>query len=214
MIHELFRGLERTIHERLQIIEEFVRRDVIKTDESIRRDVTKSDEVISLERTQQHLLSRIEKLEGDIAEILSQTPQVLIPPHPLHGIEVIPKKEVVINEMNGSINEADRLLLNTDARKALEYEEASAWVSSGQEQEEEEEEVEEEEVVEEEVEEEVVEEEEEEQEDQEGSEELIEFEYKGKTFYRDNENNVYKIDEAGELIQEPIGVWSGEKIRF
>lgn len=213
MIHELFRGLERTIHERLQIIEEFVRRDVIKTDESVRRDVTKSDEVISLERTQQHLLSRIEKLEGDIAEILSQTPQVLIPPHPLHGIEVIPKKEVVINEMNGSINEADRLLLNTDARKALEYEEASAWVSSGQEKEEEEVE-EEEEVVEEEVEEEVVEEEEEEQEDQEGSEELIEFEYKGKTFYRDNENNVYKIDEAGELIQEPIGVWSGEKIRF
>jgi hypothetical protein len=214
MIHELFRGLERTIHERLQIIEEFVRRDVIKTDESVRRDVTKSDEVISLERTQQHLLSRIEKLEGDIAEILSQTPQVLIPPHPLHGIEVIPKKEVVINEMNGSINEADRLLLNTDARKALEYEEASAWVSSGQEKEEEEVEEEEEEVVEEEVEEEVVEEEEEEQEDQEGSEELIEFEYKGKTFYRDNENNVYKIDEAGELIQEPIGVWSGEKIRF
>lgn len=213
MIHELFRGLERTIHERLQIIEEFVRRDVIKTDESVRRDVTKSDEVISLERTQQHLLSRIEKLEGDIAEFLSQTPQVLIPPHPLHGIEVIPKKEVVINEMNGSINEADRLLLNTDARKALEYEEASAWVSSGQEKEEEEVE-EEEEVVEEEVEEEVVEEEEEEQEDQEGSEELIEFEYKGKTFYRDNENNVYKIDEAGELIQEPIGVWSGEKIRF
>jgi len=69
--------------------------------------------------------------------------------------------------------------------------------------EEEEEEVveeEEEEVVEEEEEEEVVEE-----------QELTEFEYKGMVLYRDGDNKVYQMDEEGELVDTPIGVWNEAK---
>jgi len=68
---------------------------------------------------------------------------------------------------------------------------------------------EDEEVVQEEEEEEVVKEEEEEvvQEEQ----ELTEFEYKGMVLYRDGENKVYQMDEDGELVDTPIGVWNETK---
>jgi hypothetical protein len=36
--------------------------------------------------------------------------------------------------------------------------------------------------------------------------ELTEFQFRGKTYYLDNENNVYGLDADGELIQEPVGV--------
>ncbi len=41
--------------------------------------------------------------------------------------------------------------------------------------------------------------------------ELEEFEYKGSTYYRDTENLVYMVDEDGDLVQEPIGVWNEDK---
>jgi hypothetical protein len=57
------------------------------------------------------------------------------------------------------------------------------------------------------VEETAVEEEEEEEEAAEEEEnELTEFQFRGKTYYLDNENNVYGLDTDGELIQEPVGV--------
>jgi cobalamin biosynthesis protein CobT len=43
----------------------------------------------------------------------------------MHGIEVVPKREVVLAEA-GSLSVADRLLLNRDAKKALEAEEMGA----------------------------------------------------------------------------------------
>jgi hypothetical protein len=49
--------------------------------------------------------------------------------------------------------------------------------------------------------------EEEEQEEQ----ELTEFEYKGMILYRDGENKVYQMDEDGELVDTPIGVWNETK---
>ena len=67
-------------------------------------------------------------------------------------------------------------------------------------EEEEEEVVEEEEQVVEEEEEQVVEE-----------QELTEFEYKGMILYRDGENKVYQMDEDGELVDTPIGVWNETK---
>lgn len=73
----------------------------------------------------------------------------------------------------------------------------------------------EEEVVEvEEVEEEVEGEGEEEEED---GEALEEFEWKGVTYYRDSEKNVYRMDEDGDLQDEPVGRWNEEKqkvVRF
>jgi hypothetical protein len=62
-------------------------------------------------------------------------------------------------------------------------------------------------------EEEEVAEEEEEQEDAEEEEalELEEFEYKGVTYYRDAELQVYQLDTDGDLDETPIGVWNESK---
>jgi len=87
-----------------------------------------------------------------------------------------------------------------------EVEEEEVEEEEVEEEEVEEEEVEEEEVEEEEVEEEEVEEEEEEvvEEEEEGIE-VEEFEYKGITYQRDDDNNVY-------LDGEQIGTWNGKRI--
>ena len=63
-------------------------------------------------------------------------------------------------------------------------------------------------------EEEEVAEEEEEQEDAEEEEEALEldeFEYKGVTYYRDAELQVYQLDTDGDLDETPIGVWNESK---
>jgi len=79
------------------------------------------------------------------------------------------------------------------------------------------EEKEEEEVVEEKEEEEVVEEEEEVVQEEEEKEEVVEeqelteFEYKGMILYRDGKNKVYQMDEDGELVDTPIGIWNETK---
>jgi len=62
-----------------------------------------------------------------------------------------------------------------------------------------------------EVEEEVEEEEVEEEEEAEEALELDEFEYKGVTYFRDTENQVYQVGEDGDLDDSPIGIWSEEK---
>jgi ribosomal protein L12E/L44/L45/RPP1/RPP2 len=41
--------------------------------------------------------------------------------------------------------------------------------------------------------------------------ELEEFEYKGVTYYKDTENQVYQIGEDGDLDDTAIGVWNEEK---
>ena len=41
--------------------------------------------------------------------------------------------------------------------------------------------------------------------------ELEEFEYKGITYFRDTENQVYQVDADGDLDDTPIGVWNAEK---
>ena len=53
--------------------------------------------------------------------------------------------------------------------------------------------------------------EEEEPEEEEGLD-LEEFEYKGITYYKDGENNVYSTDEDGNVIPEPVARWNGVKL--
>lgn len=71
-------------------------------------------------------------------------------------------------------------------------------------------------MVEEEVfEEEVLEEEVEEEEEEEAQEvELEEFIYKKKTYYKDAENQVYQMDSDGNLDDSPIGVWNEQTQRI
>jgi hypothetical protein len=51
---------------------------------------------------------------------------------------------------------------------------------------------------------------EEEEEEEEGLA-VEEFTYKGKTYYKDEENQVYEMDEEGGL-SDPIGSWNGKRI--
>ena len=192
------------------------------------------------------LSKQLEEVNRNIVGLRNHTPQAasILPLNPMHGIEVVPKREVVIPEAN-SLSLADRLLLNKDAKKALEAEEMGASRNNEyplEEEEEEEDEVyeshgqnpysnssamdvedageveaeaEEEEEEEEEAEAEDSEEEAEaeaEAEDSEEEEEVLEeFEYKGSTYYRDSENNVFMTDEDDNLLEQPIGTWNPDK---
>jgi hypothetical protein len=61
------------------------------------------------------------------------------------------------------------------------------------------------------AEEEAQEEEQEDAEEEEEALELEEFEYKGVTYYRDAELQVYQLDTDGDLDETPIGVWNESK---
>ena len=41
--------------------------------------------------------------------------------------------------------------------------------------------------------------------------ELEEFEYKGVTYFKDSENQVYEKDADDDLNDTPIGIWNAEK---
>jgi hypothetical protein len=42
-------------------------------------------------------------------------------------------------------------------------------------------------------------------------EEVVEVEYKGRTYYVDSDNIAYVLDESGELEEDPVGQWVPEK---
>lgn len=167
------------------------------------------------------LSQQVSELKSSVAALQQNQQNVahcILPLNPMHGIEVVPKREVVVPEMN-PLSAADRLLLNRDAKKALEAEEMGATRVDEYplgEEDEQAEEAEEEQVEVEEVEEQVEEEqvEVEEAEGEAEAEELEEFEYKGNTYYRDSENNVFSTGEDGELIEKPLGLWDAEKKRI
>ena len=192
------------------------------------------------------LSKQLEEVNRNIMGLRNHTPQAasILPLNPMHGIEVVPKREVVIPEAN-SLSLADRLLLNKDAKKALEAEEMGASRNNeypleeededeeeayeshgknpysnastmdveetGDMEEEEEEEEEEDEAEEKEEDEEEAEKEEAEDSEEEEEEVLEEFEYKGSTYYRDSQNNVFMTDEDDNLLEEPIGTWNPDK---
>ena len=54
-------------------------------------------------------------------------------------------------------------------------------------------------------------EEEDENDDEDAALELEEFEYKGVTYYKDTDNQVYQLGEDGDLDDTAIGVWNEEK---
>jgi hypothetical protein len=135
------------------------------------------------------------------------------------------EKPVEAAEVEAEIEETQEAALNADLDAVATEQKAQKAFASAvaqlPEEEEVEEEVVEEEVVEEEVvEEEVVEEEEveeevvEEEEEEEVEEEEVElefeeFEYKKKTYYRDQNNNVYIADEEGCIDpSEVVGIWN------
>jgi len=198
---QLLKDLERTIHERIEGIVQYAQNYTsVQTNTQLSQMASRIDslekEILKLRETKSYAHA------PDSSNTVIMPP--LIMPHPLTGIEVIPKREIVLVDPTPErINEADRLLLNSSARKALEQEEDN---------------VHEEEVLAEVMEEFDQEEQEEEQEgcveeneEEEEEEELEEFEYRGATYYRDTDKNVYMTNEDGEFIH--IGMWSDVKNR-
>jgi hypothetical protein len=205
-VTQLLRDLERTIHERVEAIELFLRTKGHSSESSVG-----SDKYESMMRAHQYLLGRIDALEQEVEQLRMEKAQDEIPfdssslfnTAPLTGLVVSPKVDPP-----ESINEADRLLLNSSARKALESKkvEAAAAVPVparvAAPVEEPDEEIQEEDDA------------PQEEEDEQGLE-LDEFEYKGSTYYRDQDKNVYMADENGDIDTEnPIGVWSEVKGRI
>jgi hypothetical protein len=194
-IKELFRSLERTVSDRLKVIDDLMRAYETKAT-PLPTGPTGPRGPTGCEPWSVTLLERISSLEKEVRSLRSELDSrgPLIPQYPMSGIEVIPKKEVVLTETSPEpLSVADRLLLNTSALKALEQEEEEVIVEQEEEQEEEEE----------------VEDNQEEE-----GEELEEFTYKGNTYYRDADKNVFMADEEGELITVPVGVWSEVKKRI
>jgi len=164
------------------MIEELVRRGPTNVSSPMESEKRESPDMEGILRGQQYLLSRIDSVEEELRHLSTENKRAPLTLIPPHPLVGI---EVTAPEQ---INAADSLLLNNSARKHLE---TSGDLFPAEEEAEEE--------VEEEAEEEVEE------------EELEEFEFKGVTYYKDTELNVYKIDENGELVTEPIGVWSTTK---
>jgi hypothetical protein len=138
------------------------------------------------------LLLRIQALEKRLEEVTRQGPQELLPTSPMVGLEVFRKqapveKVVVLTPpvVTDTLAVETQVELNMENTSVIESE------AEAEPEPEPEPEAEEEEAV-----------------------ELEEFEYKGATYYRDSDNNVFTTDEDGELNAEPFGLWNEAKQRI
>ena len=187
LIRELFRGLETTIHERLSMIEQ----------------VLHSVEKPKVPLYDNEFISRIEKLERLVASqnsvhvpsdnsLLEERVTALEENLATLFSDVERMKETPPSPILPMRTHTVDMLLSGD-EKILDEEPIVEVVENVQEEE-------------------IVEEQEEEEEEEEEQElALEEFEYKGKTYYKDEDNQVYEMDDEGD-ISEPIGSWNGKRI--
>lgn len=191
LIHELFRGVESVVHERLVIAEDVLQKkqsselaEMVKVQgykiDNLSMQLHKLSEQIAILTSLKASQINHPFIHPDSVAFMPQAPmpQVPMPQAPMPVAEPI-LKNVTIGPCVSAIDMAEEEL---------------------------EEEVLEEEVLEEEVE---VEEEEEAQEV-----ELEEFIYKKKTYYKDGENQVYQMDSEGNLDESPIGMWNEQTQRI
>lgn len=191
LVRELFRGLETTIHERLGMIEQ-----VLHSVEKPKVPLYDSEFISRIERLERLMTvpqmssdtslleERITALEENLASLFADMERMKEGQKTTPPSPILPLRNHVVD-----------VLLSGD-EKVIDEEPPVEVVEN----------VQEEEIVE--------EEEEEEQEEEEAEEEelaLEEFEYKGTTYYKDEDNQVYQMDEEGD-ISEPIGVWNGKRI--
>jgi len=177
VIRGMFASLEACIHERLTMIEEVCRGYRNDRDDSPARYDELMSRFVVLESAVQDLKSRSSVSETVHVNCIGKEETPGLFIKAMKDLEIIlPPAAPVVPATSG----------------ADELEEVEA--------EEEEEEIEEVEAEEEEAEEEMVEDAE-----QEG-EEVEEITFKGKTYYKDSENNVYMMDDSGEL-SDSIGKW-------
>ena len=154
------------------------------------------------------LNSKIQVLEAKIDELISSKKEELPSIIGIPNYDIVNVKNDYYNNLILSSDEETVDVLNKNIEVEEQEEEQEEEQVEEQVEEQEEEQVEEQE---EEQEEEQVEEQEEEQVEEQEEEALIEFEYKGMVLYRDAENKVYQIDDEGELVDTPIGIWNEVK---
>jgi hypothetical protein len=186
LLHELFSGLEKSVHERLVMA-----KDVL--------DKKQESELAELVRLHGYKIDALSLQLSRISEQISQmkTPASLLPSAmstmmtatvPVATVPVATAPLATIKNVMISppvIPTKPVLLPPPVLLPEEEVDDAEVEV------EEEEEEVEEEEAV-----------------------ELEEFTYKNKTYYKDGENQVYQIGSDGELDDTPIGIWNEKTKRI
>jgi hypothetical protein len=191
-IHDLLHSLEQTIHDRFRLITQLVTSKTVEPDNTLINA----------------LIARIQALEKRL-DAIPPAREELLPRSPMVGLEVSDKPVAVVPE-RASSDKAVTVTLPVSEQAVSPDEvvgeaateddisviitaEAEVHVAMESEAEAEAEEAEAEE---------------------EEAEELTEFEYKGATYYRDSDNNVFTTDEDGELEQEPFGLWNEQKQRI
>ena len=224
-----------TIHKELQQLEQWLLRvpDNESTSMMDRLDCL-SKQMNAQQYTLNHIMDRIDVLEGvkeiHIDENLDEleSPSDLSSPDLFEPVYMVQKNDVVYPEQRmedvkiatkEDMQETVEVKPKVELKQKVELEqkvEEKAKVELEQkvelEAKVEEEEVGEEEVEEEEVEEEEEEEEEEVEEEEEEEEDAVELEeikYSGKSYYKDNENNIYELDDQDEPVL--IGLWNEKK---
>ena len=187
LIHELFRGVESVVHERLVIAE-----DVLQKKQS-----SELAEMVKIQGYKIDSLSmQLHKLSEQISILTSLKASQINHPfiHP-DSVAFMPQATMP----QATMPQAAPMPL---AEPVLKNVTIGPCVSAID-------------MVEEEVLEEEVEEEEEEEVKEEAQEvELEEFIYKKKTYYKDAENQVYQTDSDGNLDDSPIGVWNEQTQRI
>ena len=145
---------------------------------------------------------------------ISETPTSAVESEDISSKDVL---QVLIQKLPATSMDVEREQGSASAEAEEEQEEAEEEQEEAEEEQEEAEEQEEQEEAEEEQEEAEEEQEEaevEEQEEMETEEEVItfeSFEYKGETYYKDPDGQVYQADADGDLDETPIGVWNEAK---
>ena len=189
LIHELFRGVESVVHERLVIAE-----DVLQKKQS-----SELAEMVKIQGYKIDSLSmQLHKL-SDLITVLTSLKASQIN-HPfIHPDSVAFMHQATMPQATmpqaAPMPLAEPVLKNVTIGPCVSAIDMTEEVF-------EEEVLEEEEEVEEEVEEEAQE------------VELEEFIYKKKTYYKDGENQVYQMDSDGNLDDSPIGVWNEQTQRI
>jgi hypothetical protein len=184
LLHELFSGLEKSVHERLVMAEDVLH----KKQES---------ELTELVRIQGY---KIDALSLQLSRMAEQLAQIKTPPSLMPSAMVTMMTASAPAPAPSAAKVAGTTLKNVMISPPVV---AKPMLLP------------EPEVVEEEVDDAEVEEEVEEEEVEEEAMELEEFTYKGKTYAKDGENQVYQLNSEGELEDDtPIGIWNEKTKRI
>jgi len=135
VLQDLCRSLEMLVHERLAGIQEVVRMPSFLGQQAVPNNgvnttfVPQAADTMNarLRAMEMHIQQMNETIKLQMEEISSLkgriAKEVLLPLNPIDGIEIVPKKEMVVPIDAEPLSYADRLLLNSKSRKALEAEE-------------------------------------------------------------------------------------------